>query len=62
MQCECGTMRVSHRACPACGRYNGRVVVDLAGKVQARLARKAKAEGAVKKQKKEGTKSEAQTR
>ena len=21
-------MRVSHRACPVCGRYNGRVAVD----------------------------------
>ena len=40
--CECGAQRVSHRACPACGRYNGRVVVDLAAKTQARMERKAK--------------------
>ncbi|HVV15315.1 MAG TPA: 50S ribosomal protein L32 [Candidatus Paceibacterota bacterium] len=51
MKCECGAMRVSHRACPECGRYNGRVVVDLAGKKQARAAKKSK---------KEGVKSEAQ--
>ena len=44
-------MRVSHRACPACGRYNGRVVVDVAGKLAARQAKAAK---------KEGAKSEAQ--
>jgi hypothetical protein len=42
---------LSHKACPVCGRYNGRVVVDLAGKAQARAA---------KKQTKEGNKSEAQ--
>jgi hypothetical protein len=33
-------MRVSHRACPACGRYNGKVVIDFAQKAQARAARK----------------------
>jgi large subunit ribosomal protein L32 len=27
-KCECGATRVSHRACPSCGRYNGRVAVD----------------------------------
>ncbi len=49
--CECGAPRVSHRACPACGRYNGRVVIDVAGKLAARQAKAAK---------KEGAKSEAQ--
>lgn len=44
-------MRVSHRACPVCGRYNGRVVVDMAGKSAARLAKRTK---------KEGSKSEVQ--
>jgi hypothetical protein len=42
MKCECGNMRVSHRACPVCGRYNGRVAVDVAAKAGARAARKAK--------------------
>lgn len=37
-KCECGAMRVSHRACPVCGRYNGRVAVDHTVK-----AKKAKA-------------------
>ncbi len=37
--CECGAPRVSHRACAACGRYRGRVVIDMA----ARVAKKAKA-------------------
>jgi large subunit ribosomal protein L32 len=30
--CECGAVRVSHRACPSCGRYNGRVAVDHTAK------------------------------
>lgn len=40
--CECGATRVSHRACPSCGRYKGRVVVDLAKKAQVRSAKRAK--------------------
>jgi hypothetical protein len=35
-------MRVSHRACPVCGRYNGRVAVDVAAKAQARAERHTK--------------------
>jgi hypothetical protein len=42
-------MRVSHRACPVCGRYNGRVAIDLAGRAQAKAMKRAKA----------GSKSEA---
>lgn len=51
-KCECGAMRVSHRACPACGRYRGRVIVDVAGK----LASKAKKRGDRSKQKTEAQK------
>ncbi|MEY4747543.1 MAG: ribosomal protein large subunit ribosomal protein [Candidatus Parcubacteria bacterium] len=39
--CECGALRVSHRACPKCGKYNGRVIVDIVGKA-AREARRTK--------------------
>ncbi|HVU75705.1 MAG TPA: 50S ribosomal protein L32, partial [Candidatus Paceibacterota bacterium] len=28
-KCECGALRQSHRACPECGKYNGRVVIDV---------------------------------
>jgi len=35
-------MRVSHRACPSCGRYNGKVAVDVAAKAQARAERRTK--------------------
>ncbi len=47
-KCECGAMRVSHRACPNCGRYNGRVAVDLVARKQARIQKRAGAKkGAV---------------
>ena len=46
--CECGSPRVSHRACPSCGRYRDRVVVDIAAKAAAKSARKAKKETAQK--------------
>lgn len=41
-KCECGAMRVSHRACPQCGRYRGRVVIDTAKKA-AKAARRSEA-------------------
>lgn len=41
-KCECGAMRVSHRACPSCGRYNGRVAVDLVAKSRARTIKREK--------------------
>ena len=40
-KCECGSVRVSHRACQSCGRYRGRIVVDKVAKVQAKAAKKA---------------------
>ncbi len=42
--CECGAVRVQHRACRTCGRYKGRVVVDVAGKAQKKAQRRQKRE------------------
>ncbi len=39
--CACGALRVSHRACPECGKYNGRVVIDVVA-VAKRAARREK--------------------
>ncbi len=39
--CECGALRVSHRACPNCGKYNGRVVIDVVARAK-RDVRRAK--------------------
>ena len=43
---QCGAPRQNHRACPACGKYNGRVVVDvvaLAERAARRTTRREKA-------------------
>ena len=42
-QCECGAHHQRHRACKACGKYNGRVVIDVVAqteRMQKRVARK----------------------
>ena len=45
-KCVCGSLRLAHRACPSCGKYNGRVVVDVVAqkeREQKRAKRKEKA-------------------
>ena len=39
--CECGALRQPHRACPKCGKYNGRVVKDVVAETK-RAATRAK--------------------
>lgn len=39
--CECGSPRLSHRACPSCGKYRGHVGIDTAAQAN-RLARRQK--------------------
>lgn len=33
-KCECGALRMTHRACPECGKYNGRVVIDMVARAK----------------------------
>ena len=40
-KCECGALRLSHRACPECGKYNGHVVIDIVARAK-REARRSK--------------------
>lgn len=40
-KCECGALKLSHRACPECGKYNGRIVIDVVALAK-RAARRAK--------------------
>jgi len=40
-KCDCGELRVSHRACPHCGKYNGKVVIDVVARAK-RSARRGK--------------------
>lgn len=32
--CECGALRMPHRACPKCGKYNDRVVTDVVAQAE----------------------------
>jgi len=40
-KCECGALRVPHRACRECGKYNGRVIIDVVARAK-REQRRAK--------------------
>ncbi|RJQ35761.1 50S ribosomal protein L32 [Candidatus Parcubacteria bacterium] len=45
-RCECGAERMAHRACPSCGKYNGKVIIDVVARTereQRRVKRKEKA-------------------
>lgn len=39
--CECGAPRLSHRACASCGKYGGKVAIDVVARTQ-REQRRAK--------------------
>ncbi len=47
-KCECGAERVPHRACMACGKYNGRVVLDIVARASRAKKRNARHEKALK--------------
>lgn len=36
---DCGSPRMPHRVCPNCGRYRGRVVVDMAAAAEKKAAK-----------------------
>lgn len=43
--CACGTLRAPHRACAGCGKYNGKVIIDVVARTkrdQRRTTRKEK--------------------
>jgi len=33
-RCECGAVRLAHRACPSCGKYNGKVIIDIVARTE----------------------------
>lgn len=43
---DCGAERMSHMTCPSCGKYRGRVVLDLAGAAAKKAAKLKKRAGA----------------
>lgn len=54
---NCGAMHRPHHMCLACGFYNGRVVIDLKAKAEARTARMQAKRDAIREQ--SGTPAEA---
>lgn len=45
-RCVCGATRLAHRACPSCGTYNGKMILDIVAqkeREQRRVRRKEKA-------------------
>jgi len=46
--CECGAQRVSHRACPSCGKYNGRVIIDVVARAKRQAGRTKRREKALR--------------
>ena len=38
-RCECGELRQSHRACPNCGKYNGKIVIDVVARAEREVRR-----------------------
>lgn len=62
--CECGAPRRSHRACAECGKYDGKIVIDVVARAkrQARRAKKHQKELRAAGQEKDSTnKEEAKT-
>ncbi len=65
VRCECGALRLPHRACLECGRYRGRVVIDVVARAKRDARRSARKEkelresGQVKSTGKEQEKTEA---
>lgn len=32
--CECGALRIPHRACAECGKYNGNTIIDVVARAK----------------------------
>lgn len=47
-KCECGANRISHRACTVCGKYNGKVVIDIVARTKREQRRTKRHEKALK--------------
>jgi large subunit ribosomal protein L32 len=39
VKCECGALRLSHHACEECGKYNGRVIIDVVARAKRQAQR-----------------------
>lgn len=48
VKCECGAARLPHRACPSCGKYNGRIVIDIVARAKRQARRDTRREKALR--------------
>lgn len=48
IKCECGSLRQNHRACPSCGKYGGRVVIDVVARATREANRQKRREKALR--------------
>ncbi|MBI2613016.1 50S ribosomal protein L32 [Candidatus Kaiserbacteria bacterium] len=39
VKCECGSYRLPHTACASCGKYNGRIVIDVVARAKRQTRR-----------------------
>ena len=61
-KCDCGALRIPHRACPECGKYNGRVIVDIIARATREARREKRKEKALRASGQVTEKETAQTR
>ncbi|NBV76841.1 50S ribosomal protein L32 [bacterium] len=47
-RCECGALRLPHRACAECGKYRGRIVTDVVALKKRELNRAKRKEKALR--------------
>ncbi len=48
IKCECGALRQNHRACASCGKYAGRVVIDVVARATRDASRQKRREKALR--------------
>lgn len=48
VKCECGALRLPHTACPSCGKYNGRVIIDVVARAKREARRDKRRQAALR--------------
>jgi large subunit ribosomal protein L32 len=46
--CACGTLRLPHRACKGCGKYGGKVIVDVVARAKREALRNKRRESVLR--------------
>lgn len=44
LKCDCGALRQNHRACKECGKYGGKVVIDIVAEAKRQARRNSRKE------------------